>query len=403
MQQPRLDRTRKDINMKRALLVLFFAFLAAGVIVSAAVSAQPVNALSTSNMTASGHVYVNDNTAGTNTIAGYDRQPNGALTPISGSPFVTGGAGAGTANASQGSLQISSDGRFLLAVDAGSGQISVLRIMPDGSLKIADVVASGGGNPVSIAVHDSLVFVANADPTSPTYAGFRLNPGGHLKPIPGSTVSLPAGSQPGDILFNGPGSKLAGTRVASSLIDSFVVAPDGTLTPAPGSPFPTQAGFFGPLGSEFSPTDPEMLFVSNAHTASGAPARPGSVSVFGDAPNGVLSPIGGSPFFNDGSASCWVEISHDGRFLYVVNTASSTASIYSIAGDGTLSFSGSTSIGGAGAEDARLSPDGQSLWIVEGGSDAIAGFFVGPDGTLTSLGPSTPGPAGATPSGIVVN
>src|SRR6187549_556597 len=110
MQQPRLDRTRKDINMKRALLVLFFAFLAAGVIVSAAVSAQPVNALSTSNMTASGHVYVNDNTAGTNTIAGYDRQPNGALTPISGSPFVTGGAGAGTANASQGSLQISSDG-----------------------------------------------------------------------------------------------------------------------------------------------------------------------------------------------------------------------------------------------------------------------------------------------------
>ena len=86
-----------------------------------------------------------------------------------------------------------------------------------------------------------------------------------------------------------------------------------------------------------------------------------------------------------------------------MRTASSNASIYSIAGDGTLSFSGSTSIGGAGAEDARLSPDGQSLWIVEGGSDAIAGFFVGPDGTLTSLGPSTPGPAGATPSGIVVN
>jgi 6-phosphogluconolactonase (cycloisomerase 2 family) len=91
-------------------------------------------------------------------------------------------------------LQVSSDGRFLLAVDAGSGQISALRIVPDGSLEVADVVSSGGGNPVSIAVHDSLVFVANADPTSPNYAGFRLNPVGQLTPIPRSTVSLPAGS-----------------------------------------------------------------------------------------------------------------------------------------------------------------------------------------------------------------
>jgi hypothetical protein len=274
--------------------------------------------------------------------------------------------------------------------------------MPDGSLEVADVVSSGGGNPVSIAVHNSLVFVANADPTSPNYVGFRLNPGGHLTPIPRSTVSLPAGSQPGDIVFNSRGTKLVGTRVASSLIDSFAVAPNGELTRAPGSPFPAQAGFFGPLGSEFSPTRPDLLFVSNAHTASGAPARPGSVSVFTDGPNGVLSAAGGSPFLNDGSASCWVEISHDGRFLYVVNTGSSTLSIYSIAHDGTLSFNGSTSIGGAGPEDARLAPDGQSLWIVEGGADAIAGFSVGSDGALTSLGPATGGPAGATPSGIVV-
>jgi 6-phosphogluconolactonase len=380
--------------MKRALLTLLCACLAASLIVSAAESAPPVRVL--------GHVYVNDNTAGTNTIAGYDRQPNGALTPIPGSPFATGGAGAGHANASQGSLEMSSDGRFLLAVDAGSGQISVLRIMADGSLKVADVISSGGGNPVSIAVHDSLVFVANADPTSPNYAGFRLNSGGHLTPIPGSTVSLPAGSQPGDVLFNSPGSKLVGTRVASSLIDSFAVTRDGELTPAPGSPFSAQTGFFGPLGSEFSPTKPDLLFVSNAHTASGAPAFPGSVSAFSDAASGVLSAVGGSPFFNDGTASCWVEINHDGRFLYVVNTGSSTVSIYSIADDGTLSFNGSTSIGGAGAEDARLAPDGQFLWVVEGGADTIAGFSVGTDGALTLLGPATLGPAGATPSGIVV-
>ena len=52
-----------------------------------------------------------------------------------GSPFAVGGSGTGHADASQGSLQLSADGRYLLAVDAGSNQISVLRIKPDGSLQ----------------------------------------------------------------------------------------------------------------------------------------------------------------------------------------------------------------------------------------------------------------------------
>src|SRR5579859_5382842 len=106
-----------------------------------------------------GHLYVNDNTAGTNTIAAFDRHADGTLTPLEGSPFVAGGAGTGTGIGSQGALQLSSDGRYLLAVDAGSNQISVLRIKPDGSLQQAQgsPVASGGVNPVSIGVHDGLV------------------------------------------------------------------------------------------------------------------------------------------------------------------------------------------------------------------------------------------------------
>jgi 6-phosphogluconolactonase len=380
--------------MKRArLIALLVATAGVGGIISAAAAAAPPGF--------TGHVYVNDNTTGANTVAGYTRNANGSLTPIPGSPFQIGGVGGGHANASQGSLELSSDGRYLLAVDAGSNQISVLRIKPDGSLQIADVVSSGGGNPVSIAVHGWLVYVANADANAPNYTGFTLNAGGHLSPIPGSTVPLPAGSSPGDVLFNGDGTRLVGTRVATSLIDSFTVRLDGRLTAAPGSPFAAQSGFFGPLGSEFSPTHPDQLFVTNAHTASGAPAFPGTVSVFDDAWNGVLSAISGSPFADDGTAACWVEISHDGRFLYVVNTASSSVSTYSIGWDGSLTFIGSASTGGAGSEDVRLAPDGRTLWIVEG-SDAIAGFAVGFGGTLTPLGSPTAGPAGATPSGIVV-
>ena len=95
---------------------------------------------------------------------------------------------------------------------------------------------------MSIAVHGNLVYVANADPTTPNYTGFTLNHAGRLRPIAASTVSLPAGSQPGDVLFNRDGKKLVGTRVGTSLIDSFTVGGHGRLTAAPGSPFEHQAG-----------------------------------------------------------------------------------------------------------------------------------------------------------------
>jgi 6-phosphogluconolactonase (cycloisomerase 2 family) len=290
----------------------------------------------------------------------------------------------------------------LLAVDAGSDEISVLRIKPHGSLQIADVVSSKGGSPVSIAVSGDLVYVANADPNSPNYTGFRLNAGGHLRAIAGSTVSLPAGSQPGDVLFNGDGSKLVGTRVGTSMIDSFTVGRHGLLTPAPGSPFLHQPGVFGQFGSEFSPTNPSRLFVSNAHNAANGPA-PGSVSVYTDAADGTLTPIDGSPFANNGVASCWVEISHDGRFLFAVNTGSSSIASYSIGTGGTLTSLADTPIrNGKGAEDARLSPDGSTLWVVNAGGDTVNGFAVN-GGILTELQASpVPGPTGATPTGIAI-
>ena len=82
-----------------------------------------------------GHVYVNDNTKPANTIGAFDRHADGTLTPEAGSPFAARGAGTGSGLASQGALQFSADGRFLIAVDAGSNQISVLRVHSGGSLQ----------------------------------------------------------------------------------------------------------------------------------------------------------------------------------------------------------------------------------------------------------------------------
>jgi 6-phosphogluconolactonase (cycloisomerase 2 family) len=368
------------------------------VVLAAAALSLAASAVAAPSSGVVGRLYVNDNTTGVNTIAGYDRHADGTLTPLPGSPFAIGGAGTGSGVASQGSLQQSADGRYLLAVDAGSSEISVLRIKQDGSLQIADVEPSNGATPVSIAVHDSLVYVANAGAAATNYTGFTLNAGGHLRALPGSTFPLPSNSQPGDVLFSGDGTRLVGARVNTSMIDSFAVGADGLLTAAAGSPFAAQGQ--GPFGSEFRPTDSTQLFVSNAHDGPGN----GTVSAFSVAGDGTLTSIGASPFPNHQTAPCWVEISHDGQFLFTVNTAASTVSSYSIAADGSLTLLGSTPLNGSvhGAEDARLSPDGSTLWVVDSGSDAISGFSVN-GGSLTELSSSpTPGPAGAKPTGLVV-
>jgi hypothetical protein len=240
-----------------------------------------------------------------NTIGAFDRHADGTLTPMPGSPFAAGGVGTGKAIASQGALQLSGGGRS----------------------------------------------------------------GSHLRPLPGSTVARPDGSQPGDVLFSSDGNKLVGTRVATSLIDSFVVDGDGLLAAAAGSPFAAQG--LGPFGSEFRPTNPAQLYVSNAHDGTNA----GTVSAFTDSADGTLTPIGTSPFPDYQTAPCWVEISHDGQYLFTVNTGSKTISSYSITPDGSLSLLQSTPLNAAAVapEDARLSPDGSTLWVVDPGADAISG------------------------------
>jgi 6-phosphogluconolactonase len=374
--------------------------LVLGLAAAAAVAVPASASASAGGSPVAGHVYVNDNTTGTNTIAAFDRHADGTLTPEAGSPFAAGGAGTGTGLASQGALQVSADGRFLIAVDAGSNQISVLRIRPGGSLKLVShgVVSSGGTLPDSVAVSGDLVYVANSGSGGSNYTGFRLRPNGRLDPIPRSTITLAAGAAPGDVLFNGTGTKLAGTEVGPSVIDSFTVGPDGRLTAAPGSPFKAQGA--GPFGSEFRPTNPDQLFVSNAHNG----GILGTVSAFTDSADGTLSPIGTSPFPDDQTAPCWVEITHDGQYLFTVNTGSGTISSYQIATDGALTLLGSTPVsssGGVGAVDARLSPDGGVLYVNESAAGAVGAFEVS-GGSLTQLGTFSL-PAGAKAAGIVVS
>ena len=384
-----MHRTRRLIGLAGAI-----AAIAAILSVGTVAAASP----------AVGHVYVNNNSGGTNTVAAFDRHADGSLTPVAGSPFVAGGAGTGAPFGSAGGLQRSSDGRYLLATDPGSNEISVLRIKPNGGLQLVDVEGSRGIGPVSIAVHGSLVYVANGGAGGSNYTGFRLNPVGHLIHIPGSTFDLPDNALPGHVLISPDGRRLVGTRVGPnagpSYLDGFRIGSDGRLTTAPGSPFAAQR--IGPFGSAFSPTHGNQLFVSNAHDGANA----GSVSVYDVAVDGSLNAISGSPFADLQTAPCWVAMSPDGHALFAVNTAVPSISRYSVAANGTLTLIGSTGFAsptGLRPFDAQVSPDGEYLYVVDAGAAKVSAFAV--DGTsLTELtGSPFSIPGGAAPFGMVVD
>jgi 6-phosphogluconolactonase len=183
---------------------------------------------------------------------------------------------------------------------------------------------------------------------------------------------LPDGSGTGDILFNADGTDLVGTRVNTSLIDSFVVRGDGRLTPAPHSPFPAQST--GPFGSAFRPTNPAQLFVSNAH----AGANNGTVSAYRDTQNGTLVPVVGSPFADSQTAPCWVAITPGGRYLFAVNTASATISRFAISTDGQLSLLGSTAMRGGTALapfDIGVDWSGHYAYVVDPGTTTVSEFL----------------------------
>jgi len=383
---------------KRRWLAAGSSLLAAAIGLLGAATAASASTASTASPVV-GYTYIDGNTATANTIDGFARHADGSVTPLPGSPFAAGGAGLGSGLASQGAIQATPDGRYLLAADAGSNQISVLRVTAGGGVPVlaGPPVSSGGVQPVSIAVSRSgLVYVANSGAGGSGYSGFRLHLNGSLTAIPGTTVTVPADAGLGDVFFNATGDHLIGTRTGTSQIDSFVVLPGGHLLAAKGSPFTGQG--LGQLGAEFSPANPAQLFVSNAHNGAGL----GTVSAYRDSLFGQLSRIGSSPFADGQTAPCWVEISHNGKYLFTVNTGSANISSYAINPDGSLTLIGSTPIRGGGADiDARLSPDGETL-SVDGSGNHILSVFAVNGGTLTEL-PSSPVPlpAGGAPAGIV--
>jgi len=85
-----------EAHVRKRILLTAGTLIAAGAGLLAAASPAGASPATTGGAArVVGHTYVNDNTHGANTIAGFDRHADGSLTPMPGSPFAAGGSGLG--------------------------------------------------------------------------------------------------------------------------------------------------------------------------------------------------------------------------------------------------------------------------------------------------------------------
>jgi hypothetical protein len=169
-----------------------------------------------------------------NSVSMYGILSTGALTAVPGSPFPAGGTGTATGV----DCNCNSNHLFIGEANFGSTIVSVQAIAPNGAL--SPVVGSpfiGPGSNSNVAVlspDDSKLFVSNQ--FSSTVTAFSVAASGALTLVPGSPFPAPGSLEPSGMATNQPGTLLYAADFNNS-ITGYSIAANGTLTSVPGSPF----------------------------------------------------------------------------------------------------------------------------------------------------------------------
>jgi len=318
-------------------------------------------------------VYLQTNDAENNEVVAFRRADDGTLSALG--TYGTGGRGTGKPHlASQSSIVVSGD--RLLVVNAGSDDVSLFAVTPDG-LALLDRMASGGSMPTSIAVLDSQVYVLNAGGEA-NVAGFALE-GDSLEPS-GDTRAL-HGADPAQIGFTPDGSSLIVTdRATDSLLELPVAGGDAIRHASSGAT---------PYGFDFRHDG--TLVVTEAF---GGTVGAAAASSYGAG----ITPVSKS-VANTRSEVCWAAVTKDGRYVFVTNFGDGTISSYAIGDDGSLELvdavAGSTTLGKKGVRDESLSSDGRYLYALDADARKVFAFAVRHDGRLDPVGDTDGLPATA--------
>ncbi len=329
---------------------------------------------------AAGAVYTETNLSNGNAVVVFNRTQDGRLFSVNIGAFPTGGRGTGTQLGSQGALAIDDANQFLFAVNAGSDNISVFKIVEQG-LVLQGVYSSNGRNPISLTVKHNVLYVLNdggAVGASDTVAGFAVDDHGNLTSLVSGLHLSAASVGPAEISFNPDGNLLVVTEKGTNNIDVFIVDHNGVAS----GPTITASAGETPYGFAFGKRN--QVFISDA---AGGSSGAGAVSSYAALANGILQTITAMSPDNQ-TAPCWVVLTADGGYAYTTNTGSGSVSSYAVGFDGSLRLlnSAAANTGSQSSPvDAAISNDSRFLYVLTPGTNNVQGFSIGLDGSLTPL------------------
>jgi 6-phosphogluconolactonase len=280
--------------------------------------------------------------------------------------------------------------------DTGQNAVVVLSQNQDGSL--TEVAGSpfptggkglGGGDidqQGAIRVRDKYVLAVN--PGSDTVAVLRKGDGGTLSPVPGSP--FPSGGPAplsvtihGNLVYIANQAPAFAHASAAPNIPGFRIDKDGKLTPIANSTITFPAGH-GPAQVEFSPGGETVVVTSGFQEEATS-----SIHGYKVQADGTLKEAAGSPVQVMGaSGDVGFSWNKGGDQIYVSNFRGSAVAVFDI-GKTTGSLkqvAGTHGTEGTAACWTALSPDGKTLYIANFVSNSISAFDVGAGGKLTLLG-----------------
>jgi hypothetical protein len=365
-----------------------------------------------------GAVYSETNSPAGNAVVVFNRYANGTLklrqrvsTGGNGSTQAVGcGPGCPILD-SQNEVVVSTNGKLVFAVNAGSNTVSSFQETKKG-LKLVGTVPSGGVMPESLALNGSLLYVlnvatGNANGTTGNVYGFTVSAGGQLT-ANGSSQALAHAAPPDHsadpraLGFDPSGKVLVATEIAANFnkpgppgaIDTFVIGANGAAGPAVS--YPTSDTF--PFGFAIDAQD--HLVLTQVHTPDGKSI--GSVSTYQLTASGGVTPIDTKSA--GGTLPCWVAITNDSRYAYIVNTGAGAPT--TVAGFGLSSQGALTPLSPVtpatpnefSRTDATFSRDSKYLYVLAAGlgppgtaAGHIDEYKVGSGGSLTLIGTTAAG------------
>jgi 6-phosphogluconolactonase (cycloisomerase 2 family) len=353
------------------------------------------------NLAAQSFVYVNNQDT-TNTISGFSVGPTGALSPIAGSPFVTGGAGSTVTCYGLDRMVVSNVDNMLFVSNSGDQTISVFQVNPTtGVLTIApgSPVNSGlapdgcGGMSLAVTPDGQFLMASSAGQIQ----SFNVAADGSMTPAALTTRS-PITTVGMKISSDGKYLAISNERSISVYTINLVSAPGiaaGSLTPVAGSPFPRQStGLISGLAYTCAV---DTLYASEA--SNGASAITDAWSV--DPATGALTPAAGSPYLTPGSTdSNALALNPDDSRLFISDQLDGTITSFSAA-SGSLTKIGTYGGPGTAHVPTGLTVDQNGAYLyVADDTFGIAVFSIASDGSLSLLSDTATIP-GQTVQGVV--